>query len=136
MNMMNQMFIDTIRESGGNNAKRILMIPTLLDGIDSNVLNAFRVVIDSTGNRIVVQVHMFIKVFQHNIETTFENLENFAMRINAPLVIGKCRTANSYPLLEFRDVQAANFYAMFTDLYKYISKRVKKSQTVVIKEII
>lgn len=111
MNLMNQTFIDTVRITGGNNEKRILMVPTLLDGTGTDILSAFRMPIDSAENRIVVQVHMYTKVFQQNIEPTFENLEDFSMRIGAPLVIGECGTAKSYPLPEFRNVQASNFVA-------------------------
>ena len=111
MNLMNQTFIDTVRITGGNNEKRILMVPTLLDGTGTDILSAFRMPIDSAENRIVVQVHMYTKVFQQNIEPTYENLENFSMRIGAPLVIGECGTANSYPLPEFRSIQASNFVA-------------------------
>lgn len=111
MNLMNQMFVDTVRTTGGNNAKRILMIPTLLDGISTNILNAFEMPVDIVEDRIVVQVHMYTKAFQQNIESTFENLDSFSMRIEAPLVIGEFGTTYSYPLPEYRCIQASNFVA-------------------------
>ncbi len=111
MNVMNQVFVNAVRATGGNNATRILMVPTLLDGTASNVLNAFRMPADTVADRIVVQVHTYTKRFDRSIEPPFARLEAFSMRIGAPIVIGECGTTNTYPLPALRDENASNFVA-------------------------
>lgn len=56
---LNQIFVNTVRETGANNAKRWLMMPGKYNFIDSvcNVKNEFSLPQDSIENRLIVSVH-------------------------------------------------------------------------------
>ncbi|BCN29025.1 glycoside hydrolase family 5 protein [Anaeromicropila herbilytica] len=111
MNELNQVFVDTVRGTGENNSRRILVIPTLLDGADSRFYSAFRMPIDYVSNKIAVQVHIYTKKFNQNINSDFSELKGFSDRIKAPIMIGEFGTTISYPLLDLRPEQASNFVA-------------------------
>ena len=111
MNVLNQIFVDTVRGTGGNNAKRILFVPTLLDGADSKFYSAFRMPTDTAAGKIGVQVHIYTKKFNQDIESDFTELEKFSKKIKAPIIIGEFGTTQTYPLPELRAEQASNFVA-------------------------
>lgn len=111
MNRMNQVFVNTVRKTGGNNANRILMVPTLLDGIGEDILQAFVLPEDSAADRIIVQVHFYTKKFNQDLENEFKRLQIFSQRIGAPVIIGEFGTDNSYPLPELRGECASNYVA-------------------------
>jgi endoglucanase len=54
VNRLNQIFVNTVRASSGNNANRILMTPTYAANADSRALNGYRVPTDSSAHRITV----------------------------------------------------------------------------------
>lgn len=109
MNQMNQTFVDTVRATGGNNATRILMVPTLLDGVKSNILNAFVLPSDTVNDRLIVQVHLYSQKFHQVLEDDMEKLEKFSNKIGAPVVIGECGTTKSYVIPEARKAHATNY---------------------------
>ncbi len=59
INRLNQVFVDTVRVSGGNNDRRWLSVPGRYTNIDVNTdpKNGFEVPGDSVENRIFVSVH-------------------------------------------------------------------------------
>jgi hypothetical protein len=87
------------------------MVPTLLDGTGDKYYNAFTMPKDTATDRIVVTVHEYTKVFNQDVEGFFGCLEQFSDEINAPIIIGEFGTTSSYPLEQFRTVQASNFVA-------------------------
>ena len=56
---INQAFVDTVRESGGNNAYRFLLIP----GFNTNIANTcddrFQMPTDTVPNRLLISVHYY-----------------------------------------------------------------------------
>ncbi|MBR3016252.1 MAG: glycoside hydrolase family 5 protein [Clostridia bacterium] len=59
LNELNQLFVDTVRASGGNNASRYLMVPGY-DAAPASVLNDYFVMpTDTANNRIIVSVHAY-----------------------------------------------------------------------------
>ena len=102
MNRMNQIFVTTVRQTGGNNASRILLVPTLLDGTSADILQAFVLPQDTISNRLIVQVHFYTKKYNQDIESDFAQLEAFSDRIGAPVVIGEFGTTSSYPAAGIR----------------------------------
>lgn len=111
MNRMNQTFVNTVRNTGGNNINRILMVPTLLDGINIDILNAFVVPSDVVDDSIIIQVHFYSKKYCENIEETFAELERFSEEKRTPVIIGEFGTTNSYVSSDLREIQASNFVA-------------------------
>lgn len=58
---LNQLFLDTVRATGANNAKRWLMVPGKYNYIDSvcNTANKFSLPKDTVDNRLIVSVHIY-----------------------------------------------------------------------------
>ncbi|BCN29026.1 glycoside hydrolase family 5 protein [Anaeromicropila herbilytica] len=109
MNQLNQVFVDTVRGTGGNNGNRILVVPTLLDGTDSNFYAAFNMPKDIVTDKIAVEVHFYTKEYNQDIENNFIGMSIFSKSINAPIIIGEFGTRDFYPAPELRAKQAANY---------------------------
>ena len=59
INELNQLFVDTVRASGGNNASRYLMVPGY-DAAPNGVLNdCFVIPKDTADNKIILSVHAY-----------------------------------------------------------------------------
>lgn len=58
---LNQLFVDTVRATGSNNAERWLMVPGKYNYIDSvcNPNNKFSLPQDTVENRLIVSVHIY-----------------------------------------------------------------------------
>lgn len=111
MNELNQIFVNAVRSTGNNNSKRILVVPTLLDGANSRFYNAFRMPKDTVADKIAVELHTYSKKFNQDIECDFAEMEEFSHSINAPIIIGEFGTTTAYPLPALRAEQASNFIA-------------------------
>lgn len=60
INRWNQIFVDTVRASGGNNRKRLLIVPGYNTNIEYTAGNyGFRLPSDSASNRLMVSVHYY-----------------------------------------------------------------------------
>jgi endoglucanase len=58
INLWNAAFVSTIRESGGNNGKRWLMVPTIAASGDKPALDGFVMPHDEAG-RVIVSIHAY-----------------------------------------------------------------------------
>lgn len=56
---LNQIFVDTVRASGGNNAERYLMVPSYAAAAYSALSDAFHLPEDNADNKIIVSVHAY-----------------------------------------------------------------------------
>lgn len=56
---LNQVFVDTVRASGGNNASRYLMVPSYAASAYCACDDSFRLPEDQAENRIIVSVHAY-----------------------------------------------------------------------------
>ena len=59
LNKLNQLFVDTVRASGGGNATRYLMVPAYCAAPENAVRDSFVLPTDSADNRIIVSVHAY-----------------------------------------------------------------------------
>ena len=59
INKLNQVFVDTVRKSGGNNADRYLMVPGYDASIDGATNDIFRLPEDVAQDRLIVSVHAY-----------------------------------------------------------------------------
>ena len=61
LNILNQLFVDVVRESGGNNARRILMIPTYAASAAEVAQRDLVIPTDkaNTENKLIVSIHMY-----------------------------------------------------------------------------
>jgi len=59
INIYNQLFVDTIRRTGGNNTERVLMLTTHAASAESVAQRAFIMPYDSAEDRIIVNLHIY-----------------------------------------------------------------------------
>ena len=59
INELNQLFVDTVRSSGGQNASRYLMVPGYAASVDGALNEHFALPQDPADNRIIVSVHAY-----------------------------------------------------------------------------
>jgi len=111
VNRLNQIFVDTVRSTGGNNANRILMVPTLIDKYNEQMLKAFVVPEDTAEDRLIVQVHAYSKLFSQTIENDFALMERYSKQWGVPIVIGEFGTTTQYFEPSLRAVHATNYIA-------------------------
>jgi len=68
LNMLNQLFVDTVRGTGSNNAKRILMVPTVAASASDIAQRAFILPKDSVKDKIIVSLHSY-EPYEFALET-------------------------------------------------------------------
>ncbi|MCL2047802.1 MAG: cellulase family glycosylhydrolase [Defluviitaleaceae bacterium] len=59
VNILNQVFVDTIRATGGNNAERVLIIPGYAASNSNSSMRAIVVPTDTVQDRIIVSIHSY-----------------------------------------------------------------------------
>ncbi|MCL2202676.1 MAG: glycoside hydrolase family 5 protein [Defluviitaleaceae bacterium] len=59
LNILNQLFVDVVRASGGNNAYRVLMVPTYAASAAAVAQRALVLPTDTVPDRIVVSLHIY-----------------------------------------------------------------------------
>ena len=59
INRLNQLFVDTIRATGGNNARRFLAVPAYCGAPWNAVDEAFQLPKDTVENRLIVETHAY-----------------------------------------------------------------------------
>jgi len=59
LNILNQLFVDTVRSTGGNNAQRILIVPTYAASANETAQRAFVLPADTAENKLIVSLHMY-----------------------------------------------------------------------------
>ncbi|MCL1986866.1 MAG: glycoside hydrolase family 5 protein [Firmicutes bacterium] len=63
INIFNQLFVDIVRASGGNNGDRILMVPTHAAAISDITFADFVLPTDIAENRLIVSLHTYAPYF-------------------------------------------------------------------------
>jgi endoglucanase len=59
LNVYYQLFVDTVRASGGNNSKRMLMITPYAASGEAAAINALKMPVDLVENKIIVSIHVY-----------------------------------------------------------------------------
>ena len=59
LNILNQLFVDTVRRTGGNNTLRVLMIPTYAASSSATAQYALVMPTDTVEDKIIVSIHMY-----------------------------------------------------------------------------
>ncbi len=106
-NELNQMFVDIVRKSGGNNDKRNLICNTYCAGANSEITRQFVLPKDTVSNRLIVETHIY-QPFQFtseaypditNWEPTYldqyiNNIYNQFVKNGTPVIVGEFGCAN------------------------------------------
>lgn len=108
-NDFNQLFVTTVRKTGGNNSTRNLMVQTYSASSSDKTLNAFVLPTDTVKNHLIVQIHNYDPAgFTYSeaswttitdkwesdsnkkaFDTLFARLGKFADKLGVPLVVGE-----------------------------------------------
>ena len=59
LNILNQAFVDAVRNTGGNNAERVLMIPTYAASANEVAQRALTIPVDPAKDKIIVSLHFY-----------------------------------------------------------------------------
>jgi len=108
---VNQLFVNTVRKSGGNNAKRFLIIPGYTTGIDKTCQEEYRLPKDTVSGKLFLSIHYYVpwpfvgmdkdaswaKVVLtwgsddevKQLNALFDKLNDFCIRNNTPAFIGE-----------------------------------------------
>lgn len=126
LNEYNQLCLDTIRASGGNNEKRFVMVPSLCASPDAAFSDQFKLPADKNTGRLILSIHMYtpypfaMSSSSDKMDTTFTDthksqLIDYFNKINAkfiskgiPAVIGETGVTNKDNLTD-----RENWYTFF-----------------------
>lgn len=109
LNQLNQDALNTIRASGGNNAKRFVMVPGLQAAPGSVLANEFKLPKDTAKGKLIVSVHMytpyafamdapgameFTPALKSELAMTFKKLNEKFVVNGVPVIIGEYGATN------------------------------------------
>ena len=115
LNRLNQFALDAIRESGGNNQKRYVMIPGLGASMDSALAAAFKMPQDDEEGKLILSVHAyspysfamqtpgaknFTSALQNELASMFKRLNDSFITKGYPVIIGEYGATNKGNLEE------------------------------------
>lgn len=109
VNSFNQLFVDTVRKTGGNNKTRNLMVQVYSAATSVKTLNNFTLPTDTVKNHLIIQVHNYdpqgftatdatwttmtdkwgTDAEKKYFDNLFERLANFSEKTGAPVVVGE-----------------------------------------------
>ncbi|MCQ2590729.1 MAG: glycoside hydrolase family 5 protein [Treponema sp.] len=84
LNKMNQDVVNTIRKSGGNNAKRYIMVPGLRAAPECATSAGFKLPQDTAKNKLIVSVHMYTP---YNFAMETPGIKDFTPRVKNDLAV-------------------------------------------------
>lgn len=100
INSYNQLFVDTVRATGGNNTNRCLICNTYAAASTESALEQYQLPVDTVENRLIAEVHsyepyQFCFVEYPDVTTfngefsTFNNIEKYLLEKGIPTIIGE-----------------------------------------------
>lgn len=116
INKLNQVALDTIRDSGGKNKSRYVMIPGYATSTDGVVTDSFEMPKDSVKNRLIVTIHIYTDkkgYYMNPIKKVYEKY----VKNGIPVILGEYNEnsgENKY------DSESAEFLG---ELVKYARER-------------
>lgn len=112
INLYNQCFVDTVRETGGNNTTRNLVCCTYAAATTDSVLKGFKIPVDSVENHLIAEIHFYapyefittegvswtepISVYtdyvKQVIDETFRRIQSTLGSSGIPIIVGEFAT--------------------------------------------
>lgn len=114
-NELNQLFVDTVRASGGNNATRCLIVNTYCAGGNSEATRDFVLPADSVADRLIVEAHIYQPYFfvsgasqtevtwrpsKNALDSCLKNMKDSFVEQGIPVLIGEFGCVDSRSDLE------------------------------------
>lgn len=108
-NKLNQVYVDAVRNTGGNNTSRLLICGTYLNAMNDTILAGFELPKDSADGLLAAEVHLYTDVYNQELEKEFHMIDDLSKSINAPVIIGEFGINSEFEPVELRQEYAANF---------------------------
>lgn len=105
-NQWNQLFVDTVRQTGGSNQERYLIVNTYAASVSSDVTSHFQLPKDTVPNHLVVGVHCYKGL--NELDAIFSSLKKTFYDQDIPVVMGEFGMSRDKSLEE-REEYAAYF---------------------------
>ncbi len=91
---LNQVFVDTVRSTGGKNKNRILAVTTYGGITDEHKLSLFTMPNDIVENKIILALHDYADE-ESNIDTMMQRLKKYVVDKNIPVMLDEFGTKTS-----------------------------------------
>ncbi len=137
INKYAQSFVTAVRNTGGNNAKRNLIVSTYAAsaggnwGHSNDVLDQFVLPTDNVADHLIVEVHQYPNISsgfdnaKSNLDWVFNNINNnIIKKKNAPVIIGEWGSSNVD-----KGVGKTDYDLRRDDFLKFADYWVKKAKT-------
>ena len=111
VNTLNQIFVDTVRSTGGNNRYRLLVISPLIMQNTTQAINAVQVPTDSVNNKIILSVHMYCGQEDEMLSYAFNRISEAAASKGLRVMITEFGNTTSYTPSSHRGINLSNFVA-------------------------
>ena len=111
VNTLNQIFVDTVRSTGGNNRYRLLVISPLLMDNSTQAINAVQVPTDSVNNKLILSVHMYSSQEDEMLTYAFKRINEAAASKGLRVMITEFGNTTSYSPVSHRAINLSNFVA-------------------------
>lgn len=108
VNKLNQVFIDTVRSTGGKNADRFLAVSTFGAITDEQKLETFVMPKDTAKNKIMLALHDYSSS-PDAITSMFNRIKKYCIDKNIPVILDEFGTQSSFGTEEQR-AEIANKY--------------------------
>ncbi len=108
-NQLNQVYVDAVRATGGNNTDRLLICQTYLSSFSDDIIQGFVLPQDEKGGNLAVEVHCYSNYYNQNLEKDFTRLDQLAKKADVPLVIGEFGVPASFQPENLKKDYAMNF---------------------------
>ncbi len=126
LNEYNQLIVDTIRSTGGNNSKRFIVVEGLIGGAETITNNLFKLPKDKTKDRLIPAYHEYTmaagddsKIYysqsmKTHVEEKFAALDKYYFKKHIPVYINEYGLPCVTPILE-KIACTKDFMAEVTD---------------------
>ncbi len=111
VNTLNQIFVDAVRSTGGNNQYRLLIISPLIMQDTTQAINAIKVPNDSAKNKIILSVHMYSGQEDDFLGQAFKRISDDAANKGLRVMITEFGNTTSYSPIAHRAINLSNFVA-------------------------
>lgn len=108
VNKLNQVFVDTVRKTGGKNKDRFLAVTTFGGITDEQKLSTFIMPKDSAEDKIILALHDYANT-ESNIDSFLSRIKKYCIDKNIPVILDEFGTEQSFASEE-RRAEIAKYY--------------------------
>lgn len=110
INQLNQVFIDTVRATGGKNSDRVLVVATFNNGADNQQINQlFEKPTDTVKDRLILAIHNY-SFSANGVDSLMTEIRTFQNSIHAlPIIINEFGSTGADRTVQER-AESASYY--------------------------